>query len=202
MVDTVRAHAEILALLADNTTGDIDEQDLRDTYVTLRARGGSGHVTYADNAALLEVNAQSILASTPTLLTIDGLGAQTETRWIDRLGSAPWTTDTHNLLELGQHFGILVEFKVKKTSVSTDALLTLTHDIGSDPTGGSSIPIFTRSWILTKASGVEQAISAYWGAYGKETYLANGGKFVIECSENIAIWQKEIYITDQGTPST
>jgi hypothetical protein len=37
MVDTVRTRAEILALLADNISGDISPQDLRDSYVTANA---------------------------------------------------------------------------------------------------------------------------------------------------------------------
>jgi hypothetical protein len=39
MPDTVRDDATILALLADNTAGDISAQDVRDAYVTLRGLG-------------------------------------------------------------------------------------------------------------------------------------------------------------------
>jgi hypothetical protein len=39
MPDTVRDDAAILALLADNTAGDISAQDVRDAYVTLRGLG-------------------------------------------------------------------------------------------------------------------------------------------------------------------
>lgn len=41
MVDTVRSDATILSLLADNTTGDISPQDLRDMFVTLASKSSS-----------------------------------------------------------------------------------------------------------------------------------------------------------------
>lgn len=165
------------------------------------ARGallGFGHVTYADGANEAEGDAETITADTRTIFSNDGAGDQTEERFMGDLPSNVWASNAHTLSGIGQSFDLLLEFKVKKTAVGTDALLTVTHDIGSDPLDTNSIIIFSRSIVLTKAQNVEQAVSMGWAAYGKETYLANGGRFYIECSENISVWGKEIFIRDGG----
>lgn len=54
MADTQRDTAALLALLADNTAGDISAQDLRDTVVSIL--GGYGAITVQDGAAAQTVN--------------------------------------------------------------------------------------------------------------------------------------------------
>jgi len=51
MVDTIRTETQILALLADNITGDISPQDMRDIIVSLSV-GGS---MYVEDAAVTQV---------------------------------------------------------------------------------------------------------------------------------------------------
>jgi hypothetical protein len=165
------------------------------------ASEGFGHATYADGAAEVVGDAVAIAADTRTLLTIDGLGAQTETRWKGTLPANVWTGNVHNIEAIGQAFGVLVEFSVQKTAVSTDALLQFTMDIGSDPLDTESIVIFQRDHLLTKAQDTEQHISQFWDGYGKETFLANGARYYVECNEAIELWGAEIYIVDRGVPS-
>lgn len=62
MADTVRPRADILALLADNTTGDISEQDHRDSIVSMF--GVYGGIRVADGST-----AQSGITTTPELFT-------------------------------------------------------------------------------------------------------------------------------------
>jgi hypothetical protein len=62
MADTRRTKAEILALFADNTSGNISPQDLRDFVVTVM--GG-----YASLKTVDGVTAQTGITSTPVLLT-------------------------------------------------------------------------------------------------------------------------------------
>lgn len=161
---------------------------------------GSGHALFADSVAAAEGDAIAIAANTRTLIEIDGLGANTETRWRGGLPSNVWEDNAHHISGIGQGFDLRVEFKVKKTAVSTDALLTFTHDIGSDPLDTNSIIIFSRSNILTKAQNVEHSQSYGWPAYGKETYIVNGGRFYVECTEAISIWKREFFIKDSGIP--
>jgi len=62
MVDTVRTKAALLALFADNTTGDISPQDLRDFLVTVMGCYGGLHIESG-------VTAQALVAATPELMT-------------------------------------------------------------------------------------------------------------------------------------
>jgi len=56
MADTQRTIAELLALLADNSTGDISEQDLRDVVVSLANSYGGFHVSTPIETAIALVN--------------------------------------------------------------------------------------------------------------------------------------------------
>lgn len=62
MTDTIRTKAELLALLADNTTGDITPQDIRDMLVSLM--GVYGGIKIVDG-----ITAQSGITPTPETLT-------------------------------------------------------------------------------------------------------------------------------------
>ena len=62
MVDTVRTRAAVLALLADNSTGDISPQDVRDAIVSMF--GVYAFIYVSDGAV-----AQAGVTTTPTLMT-------------------------------------------------------------------------------------------------------------------------------------
>lgn len=62
MVDTVRTKAALQTLLADNTTGDISPQDLRDMLVSIMGVYGGIHIEGG-------VTGQAVVAATPELLT-------------------------------------------------------------------------------------------------------------------------------------
>lgn len=62
MADTVRSRAAILALLADNTTGDISPQDIRDMFIT-------AHGVYGEIRVEAGVTAQSSIDTTPAKVT-------------------------------------------------------------------------------------------------------------------------------------
>lgn len=67
MADTQRSIAQILALLADNSSGDISPQDLRDAFVTWKMRhgqiyvasGGGAATTVSNTADYFECNAST-----------------------------------------------------------------------------------------------------------------------------------------------
>lgn len=62
MADTIRTKAELLLLLADNSTFDISEQDMRDLLVSVM--GTYGGITIGNNAA-----AQALVATVPVVIT-------------------------------------------------------------------------------------------------------------------------------------
>jgi hypothetical protein len=82
MADTVRSRAALLTLLADNSTGNISAQDLRDTLVSLHGvygalytLAGSGTMTLSSTAATFDQWAANGLSSgtTPDYTTADGI---------------------------------------------------------------------------------------------------------------------------------
>jgi hypothetical protein len=79
MADTIRTLAALLALLADNTTGDISPQDIRDMLVTVH--GVYGGVYVADGST-----AQTGIDTTPTKMT----------GWATNTDSAGTTPDQAN----------------------------------------------------------------------------------------------------------
>lgn len=68
MTDTQRSWAAILALLADNTAGQISPQDLRDALLTLRSGHGHqyvstpGAIAFANTVDFVEANAAAVWA--------------------------------------------------------------------------------------------------------------------------------------------
>lgn len=62
MADTIRSRAALLALLADNTTGDISPQDMRDVLVSIH--GVYGEIRVEAGAA-----AQGSISTTPAKIT-------------------------------------------------------------------------------------------------------------------------------------
>lgn len=62
MADTIRSKTELLALLADNTTGDISPQDMRDILVSLMG-------VYGEMLIVNSSTAQTGITTTPELMT-------------------------------------------------------------------------------------------------------------------------------------
>lgn len=67
MADTKRSLAEILTLFADNTTGNISAQDLRDMVVTLEPDRGEMHVTSASATTVSDTTSYFPAVGTYTL---------------------------------------------------------------------------------------------------------------------------------------
>lgn len=67
MADTERLLSTILALLADNTTGDISEQDIRDTIVSVNPGHGELYVSASAATTLADTTTWVQVAGTYTL---------------------------------------------------------------------------------------------------------------------------------------
>jgi len=96
MADTIRDLTALLALLADNTSGDISPQDMRDVLVSLH--GVYGEIYVADGST-----AQSSLGTTPTKMT--GFAANGESS-----GTTP--DHTNDQITVGTAGKYLVDFDV------------------------------------------------------------------------------------------
>jgi len=70
MADTQRSVSSILALLADNTSGDISPQDIRDAFVSWRMSHGQIYVPVASAAAVTISNTSSYFEATEPAWTL------------------------------------------------------------------------------------------------------------------------------------
>lgn len=90
MADTQRSVSDITTLLADNTTGAISAQDLRDALETWRPRHGQIYVAAADAAAITIGNTTDYVEATAPAWTLDA-GDQYEFSELDGNGRLTYT---------------------------------------------------------------------------------------------------------------
>lgn len=101
MADTKRTRSQILALMADNTTGEISPQDLRDMLVSLF--GVYGSIKAVDNAVV-----QAMTAATPAKLvnhTTNGLA----------VGTTPDYANSQIALPNGGTYGLFAQASIKSS---------------------------------------------------------------------------------------
>lgn len=67
MVETMRSIAALLALTADNTSGDVSPEDLRDVITSLKVRYGSMHISSAVETVISAINTPTKVLGTTTL---------------------------------------------------------------------------------------------------------------------------------------
>lgn len=75
MADTQRTVSEIQTLLADNATGDISAQDLRDALETWRPRHGQMYVASGDGAATAISDTTNYVECVDQTWTLDSMGS-------------------------------------------------------------------------------------------------------------------------------
>lgn len=78
MADTQRTFSEIIALLADNTTGNISAQDVRDAFTTVRMGHGQIYVPATDAATVTIGNTTDYFEATNPAWTLS-----TGAHWFD-----------------------------------------------------------------------------------------------------------------------
>lgn len=160
MVDTVRTYADLLGLLADNTTGDISPQDARDVLLTTL-------VTFPDIPATL--NAANVYwtgsdAAAMTEVTVTG--AQTISERVGRLGVAfsnQTSGDTSALLKahtfsVGDSFAVPIRLLANNATnvyggiIFTDGTTSTSNGVSAHLSwvaGENTIRLYTRAGTLT-----------------------------------------------------
>ena len=81
MADTQRSVSAVLALLADNTAGDISAQDLRDAFVSWRMGMGQIYVAATDRATVTISDTTNYFEVTNPVWTLSSGGV-----WVDESG--------------------------------------------------------------------------------------------------------------------
>jgi len=187
MADTKRTQTEILALLADNVSGDISEQDIRDSVVSARANQGGGWAFYTEGTAITQGTAQAITASTRTKLLNDGLGGATHAGQIQDM-IVPWSSDKLNV-ELNCAYNVRVTFKGEIASGAAGQYFTIELDIG-----GAIGVTWSATIVFAKGTSIEHAFEFSIPLFARSTFVANGGEFYITPSVNMDLWDARVLV--------
>ena len=187
MADTVRTQTEILALLADNVTGDISEQDLRDSVVSARANQGLGWAFYTEGTAITQGTAQAITGDARTQVLLDGLGGATHAGQIQEM-IVPWSSDTLNV-ELDCAYNVRLTFKGQIASGTGGHYFTAELDIG-----GAIGVTWSGTSLFPKGANEEHAFEFSIPLFARSTFVSNGGKFYITPDTDMDLWDARILV--------
>ena len=172
---TKRTIAEIEALLADNTSGNISPGDLRDAVDSLN---NAGWAQYADTQYTVS-SPFSLSADTDTLIpnnsgaTITTYLPSDVTSFYDGSTISGRTGDSGN---------ITVTFKALPTSANT-TFIEVWFDIG-----GSEGELYRTLFSFPKGNGVLRTISLSQGYYNLSTWEANGATMYVRSNGTANIY--------------
>ena len=192
MADTKRTQTAVLALLADNVTGDISPQDLRDSVVSARANQGGAWAYYADGTSTTQGTAQSILADARDQMLNDGVG-RTEIGQIQDM-TPPWVNDKL-AVELDCTYQVRLTFEAETAAGGTGNHFTVDMDIG-----GAIGVIWAGTEMLAKGAGVEHSYTFSIPSFAGTTFVANGGTLYITPSVNLDIWNVAVFVVRTYMP--
>jgi hypothetical protein len=166
----------------------------RATQDQMRRADGRGWVWITDGTNT-SGNKQSITADTRTLITIDGEGAATDTRFRDGLSLAVWSDDALRPQDTGETYMLRLQMKISPTTSSAGEYLELDLDVGGD----LGI-IWQNSQTIPKGQGVTDFISVSIPVFCLETFFTNGGQFYFTSSVPVNLWDKAIMIQRMSQP--
>lgn len=182
MADTVRSISAIQTLLADNTTGLISPQDLRDMLVSL---DDSGWGQYSDTVYTAAAPL-SVLADTDTALPNNKGGV------IETYKPADVTTfyDGSAITgKAGDAYQITIDLAALPTSAAT-TLIEVWFDIG-----GSVGELYRRLITFPKGNGVVRPINFTVGVYTLDTWEANGASVFCRANGTVDLYDIRYVIT-------
>lgn len=160
-----------------------------------RRTGYDGGWIYLRDATHTEASKQSITADTETLLSIDGLAADSDTEFRRGLPLDIWSNNIFRPLAHGEAYIMSIDFKVSKSS----STLTYAHLAGK--VGASySVSVTDERKSLTKGNGITDFL-----VYTKIIFVTNqmgenGLKFFLTFDEDVSIWDKAIFIQRTHSP--
>ena len=187
MADTKRTQTAILALLADNVTGDISEQDLRDSVVSARANQGQGWAFYTEGTAVTQGTAQAILADARDQMLNDGLGSATHAGQIQDM-AVPWVSDKLTV-ELDCSYNVRVTFKGQIASGAGGEHFTIELDIG-----GAIGVTWSATSVFPKGANEPHGFEFSIPLFARSTFVANGGTFYITPSVDMDLWDVRVLV--------
>lgn len=160
-----------------------------------RRTGYDGGWLYLHDATHTVTNKQSVTANTDTLITIDGLAADSVTDFRRGVPLDVWSNNTLQPQATGETYEINLTFRVSKGS-STATYARIEVMIGADYT--TLVAEDRRP--LIKGSGEDDFLFFNGTLFVTGPFGDHGGRFFLNCSEDVNIWDKAIFIQRTHSP--
>ncbi len=160
-----------------------------------RRTGYDGGWIFYQDATHTISNKQSISASTPTLLTIDGAGSESNDTFRRGMNTDVWSLNTIRPAALGEVYVVSIAFDVTKSS-SNQIFLDITGKIGP---GYTEVVSLERK-PLTKGSGITDYIIFNKVIFIRDGYTTDGLQFFLTFDESVNVWDKTISIQRTHSP--
>ncbi len=177
---------------SDTPTANVTDQALRDW-----VGRAFGWASYADTQHT-SGSPQSVTADTPAIFENNG---GTVTSRLPAGSTQFWngTTDRIVLDTAGDAWDLRITGTI--VPASPNGTLDWWLDIGSDPLGGSSIPITQASTEYLKGTDPQDFVIAVPG-FALSTFLANGCAIVFSSSVNATIYNKVVFVKKDHSGET
>lgn len=150
---------------------------------------------YLHDATHTSDNKQSVIADTLTHFTVDGLADDSTTDFRRGVPLDVFGNSTLQPFATGETYEINLTFRVSKAS-STDTFVEIDDGIGSD----YSTIIARDRRALTKGSGIEDFVFFNGSLFATAPFTQYGARFFLNCSENVSIWDKAIFLQRTHSP--
>ena len=147
------------------------------------------------DATHTQASPQTVTAGVSTALTIDGLGAATETNYRRGVSTEVWDGNVFKPAAVGECYMVRVTMNVAK---ATSNATTLELDLGIGADFATQIVSDVRP--LTKGQDVVDKINFVFPIFCLDAFGLQGGQFTLLASQSITVWAKAIFIQRTFTP--
>lgn len=148
-----------------------------------------GWANYTDNQ--YTSGSPRTINNTRAQITINGLGTGTNTNYAP-LNTTWWSNNTFMPVVVGESYVLRLSFKAVPSSPNDQFDVELQIDTGN--------LVYVQSIEMIKGAGAEHLYSLTVPVYCLDTFLANGGKFFINTSDNIDFYDFSILVQRLSIP--
>ena len=152
--------------------------------------GELGWAIYTDSVAN-----DFVILDTPTFLTIDGLGINTNTDYLPAAATGPlWRENKITPIAVGDSYNLRIDLEIT-AKTQNPASISLSLDI--NPTG---TPIIIAEKEINTSKTVPYTISVALPIFTLDTFIANGGAILLQTSSGeITVGKRSILIVRTST---
>lgn len=160
-----------------------------------RRTGYDGGWMYFQDATHTVTNKQSVTAGVQTVISVDGLGGASTTDFRRGVPLDVWSNNTLQPRASGEAYEINLTFKVSKSSsqstyVEIDVMIGENYDV----------PVAQDKRPLIKGSDVDDFVFFNGTLFVTDPMGAHGARFFLNCSDDVNVWNKAIYIQRTHSP--